>query len=123
MIKGINPGLLNKRLGIYAYRETATELNNTAVRLMRIRTVWAQMKPVRGTEFLEYYRDTNMLQYKIIMRYIPDLTEKCVLVHGDRQYEINSIINVEEMGIYLEVYCSEMKDKKILYDPKSPARK
>ena len=119
MIKGINPGRLNKRLGIYAYKEYTTELNNTAVRLTRIRTVWAQMKPVRGTEFLEYYRDTNMLQYKIYMRYIPDLDEKCVLVHGDKQYEIQSIIDVEEAGLYFEVYCSEMKDKQILYDPKT----
>lgn len=68
---------------------------------------------VRGTEFLEYYREANALQYKITIRYRPDLTEKDVLLYGSRQFEINSIININEDNVALEIYCIESKDKVI----------
>ena len=64
-------------------------------------------------EFLEYYREANALQYKITIRYRPDLTEKDVLLYGSRQFEINSIININEDNVALEIYCTESKDKVI----------
>ena len=78
-------------------------------------TVWAELRPVRGTEFLEYYKEANALQFKVTMRYRSDLTEKDVLVYGGRQFEINSAINIMEGRVYMEVYCTESKDKKVLY--------
>ena len=75
--------------------------------------VRAELKPVRGTEFLEYYRDANALQYKITIRYRPDLTEKDVILYGSRQFEINSIININEDNVALEIYCTESKDRVI----------
>lgn len=114
-VRGVNPGRLNRKLSIYRYINTQSGMNSRQSKLVKVRTVWAEMKPTRGTEFLEYYKDANALQYKVTMRYIPDLTEKDVLVHNGRQYEINSVINVEEAGIVLEVYCTEAKDRSIPY--------
>ena len=62
---------------------------------------------------MEYYREANALQYKITIRYRPDLTEKDVLLYGSRQFEINSIININEDNVALEIYCTESKDKVI----------
>ena len=115
MIKGPNPGRLNKRISVYEYVTEVTEINTKKQKLQLVRTVWGQMKPTRGSEFLEYYRDSNMLQYKVYMRYHPDITEKHVLVHNGHQYEINAIINVEENDMLMEIYCTEMKDKLIPY--------
>lgn len=53
------------------------------------------------------------MQYKITIRYRPDLTEKDVLLYGSRQFEINSIININEDNVALEIYCTESKDKVI----------
>ena len=117
-VKAINPGRLNRKVKIYRYVTIETELGSSKTVLAYDRTVWAELRPTRGTEFLEYYKEANALQFKVTMRYRPDLTEKDVLVYDGRQFEINSIINIMEANIYLEVYCTESKDKKILYDPK-----
>lgn len=113
-VKSINPGRLNKRVTIYSYMEIETALGASKTVLKKAASVWAEVKPVRGSEFLEYYREANALQFKVTMRWRPGLTEKDVLVFQGRQFEINSIINIMEAKTYLEVYCTESKDKKIL---------
>lgn len=109
----VNAGRLKKRIEVWRYVETETELGDTRTELKKVREVYAELKPTRGTEFLEYYREANALQFKVTMRYIEGLTEKDVLVYKGRQFEINSIINILEENAYLEVYCTESKDKTI----------
>lgn len=109
----VNAGRLKKRIEVWQYVETETELGDTRTELKKVREVYAELKPTRGTEFLEYYREANALQFKVTMRYIEGLTEKDVLVYKGRQFEINSIINILEENAYLEVYCTESKDKTI----------
>ncbi len=115
-VKSINVGRLNKRVTIYSYTETETSLGASKTVLKKSATVWAELRPMRGTEFLEYYRAANALQFKVTMRWRSDLTEKDVLVFEGRQFEINSIINIMEGKSYMEIYCTESKDKKVLYD-------
>lgn len=112
-VKAMNIGRLNKRVSIFRYSETETALGGVKTELKRIATVWAELRPMRGTEFLEYYREANALQYKVTMRWRADLTEKDVLVFEGRQFEINSIINIMEGRTYMEVYCTESKDTRI----------
>ncbi len=112
-VKPVDPGRLNKRVGIFRYEEYETELGQRKTGLHQIATVWAEVKPVRGTEFLEYYKESNALQFKVTMRYRHDVTEKDVLVYQGRQFEIDSVINIMEAGFYLEIYCTESKDKKV----------
>lgn len=117
-VRGINPGRMNKRVSIYRYVDTETEMSASRTALKKVATVWAELKPTRGTEFLEYYRDANALQFKCTLRWQRslNLTEKDVLVYQDRQFEINAVLNLMEEGKYLEVYCTESKDKKVLED-------
>ena len=109
----LDAGRLTKRVEIWEYQERETEWGKRKVELTKKAEVRADIHPVRGTEFLEYYRDANALQYKITIRYRQGITEKDVLVRGKRQFEINSIINVNEENVALEIYCTETKDKVI----------
>lgn len=118
-VKTMNIGRLNKRISIYRYTEAETALGGSKTCLKRVASVWAELRPMRGTEFLEYYREANALQYKVTMRWRSDLTEKDVLVFDKRQFEINSIINIMEGNTYMEVYCTESKDTKILEEVKN----
>lgn len=110
----LNSGRLKKKIVIYGYQSMQNPLGGEKVLLEKKAIVWAEMKPVRGTEFLEYYKDANALQYKITIRYRSGVTEKDVLEYNDRQFEINSIININEENVALEIYCTERKDKVIL---------
>ena len=120
-VKSINLGRLNKRVSIYSYMEIETSLGASKTVLKKTASVWAELRPVRGTEFLEYYREANALQYKVTIRWRKGLTEKDVLVFEGRQFEINSIINIMEGKSYMEVYCTESKDKRILCDDEEAA--
>ncbi|MBQ0079688.1 MAG: phage head closure protein [Eubacterium sp.] len=115
-VKSINPGRFNKKVDVYRYTDIETDMGSQRTVLAKAETVWAEVRPTRGTEFLEYYRDANALQFKVTMRYRPGLTEKDVLVYKGRQFEINSVINILEADLYMEVYCTESKDKKVLYE-------
>lgn len=109
----LDPGRLKNRIAIYGYAEEDDGIGGTKTVLEKKCSVWAELHPVRGQEFLEYYRDTNQLNYKITIRYRKDITEKDVIVRGSRQFEINSIIDVNEEHVALEIYCTESKDKVI----------
>ena len=122
-VKPVNPGRLNKRVKILRYEEYMTELGQKKTRLREVATVWAELRPVRGTEFLEYYKEANALEFKVTMRRRSDLTEKDVLVYKGRQFEINAVINVMEADIYMEIYCTESKDKVLeVYTPDPEAQ-
>lgn len=80
--------------------------------LMPYKTVYAEIRPVRGREYIEYYKDSNSLEYKITIRFLPELSPADVLSYQGRQFLINSIINVDEQGYIQEIMCAEQIQKK-----------
>ncbi|MDQ0153537.1 SPP1 family predicted phage head-tail adaptor [Moryella indoligenes] len=108
-LKGVNPGRLNRRVIIMRYQETEDSLGNTVYKIAPLKKVWAEIRPIRGKEQLEYYKDTNSVSYKITIR-STDVTEKDVLKYKDRQFQINYILNPLEASYYLELFCTESKD-------------
>ena len=100
LVKGINPGRLKHRVTIMRYQETEDELGNTVYELAPLKTCWAELRPVRGKEQLEYYKSVNDLMYKVTIRRT-DVTEKDVILFRGRQFQIN---------YYLELMCTESKD-------------
>lgn len=109
----LDAGRLTKRISVWGYEEKDDGLGARKTVLEKKCSAWAEMKPQRGTEFLEYYRDANQLQYKVTIRYREGITEKDVIVRGSRQFEINSVIDVNEEHVALELYCTEQKDREI----------
>lgn len=115
MARGINPGTLNRRIKIYGYKDIDDDLGGSRTVLVEKAEVWANIHPTRGSEFLEYYRESNELQYKVTIRYRDDITVKDVLVRGDQQFTIQSAIDPNDDHYVLEIYCTESKDKEVLY--------
>lgn len=108
-VKGINPGRMKKRITIMRYQETEDALGNTIQELAPLKSCWAELRPTRGKEQLEYFKNVNDLMYKITIRYM-DVTEKDVVVYKGRQFRINYITNPLEENYYLELMCTESKD-------------
>lgn len=88
LVKGINPGRLKHRVTIMRYQETEDELGNTVYELAPLKTCWAELRPIRGKEQLEYYKSVNDLMYKVTIRRT-DVTEKDVILFRGRQFQIN----------------------------------
>ena len=108
-VKGINPGRLKHRITIMRYQESEDELGNTVNTLTPLKSCWAELRPIRGKEQLEYYKNINDLMYKITIWYT-DVTEKDVVSYKGRQFQINYITNPLEDNYYLELMCTESKD-------------
>ena len=108
---GLNAGRLRHKVEIWRYQEVETEIGSVRNELCRIKTVYGELKPTRGNEYLEYYKDMHELVYKFTIRYWADLRPTDVLVFRGKQYLINSIINVNELDYIQEVMCTEKLDK------------
>ncbi len=109
LVKGINPGRLNHKVTIMRYQETEDIMGNTVNVLSPLKTVWAEIRPKRGTEQLEYYKNTNEQSYKITIRHT-DVTTKDVIQYKNRQFLINAIANPLEDNYILELLCTESMD-------------
>ena len=108
----INAGRLKKHIEIWRYIDTVNEAGSDVNQLTKIKTVYGEIRPVRGTEYTEYYKELHNLSVKITIRYYADLRATDVLKYHDTQYLIQSIINPEEANYILEVMCTEKNEKR-----------
>ncbi len=109
LVKGINPGRLKHKVTIMRYQDTEDIMGNTVNVLSPLKSVWAEIRPKRGDEQLEYYKNTNEQSYKITIRHT-DVTTKDVIQYKSRQFLINAIANPLEDNYILELLCTESMD-------------
>lgn len=69
-------------------------------------TVWAQVSPVSGREYLSQVRDT-MVSHKIYCRYRAGITTRMRIKFGDRTFRIISVLNWDERNEGLTIMCEE----------------
>lgn len=69
-------------------------------------TVWAQISPVSGKEYLSQVRET-MVTHKIYCRYRAGITPRMRIKFKDRIFRIVSILNWDERNEGLTIMCEE----------------
>ena len=79
--------------------------------LCKVREVWADVSPLKGREYWEAKRINPETTYKITIRYFPDLTSDMLIAYGEKLLEIESIINVDEANVMLELTCMDHEKK------------
>lgn len=89
------------------YQDVPNGLGGMVSRLAPYKTVYAEIRPVRGSKYTEYYREQHELLVKITMRFQRDLLPTDVLSWNGKQYLVNSVINPEQQDYILEVMCTE----------------
>ena len=92
----LNAGRLKKHIEIWRYGSTVNA---------------GEIRPARGSEYTEYYKEQHDLSVRITIRYYEDLRPTDVLMYHGRQFLIQSIVNPEEQNYILEVMCTEKTDK------------
>lgn len=103
----LNAGRLNRKVQFLHYVEGVDEFNRTVQTLEPCATVWAEVKPMRGYEYLEYYREKNKVQTKITCRYRNDIDESMVVSFNGKLHEITAIIDIEDLHTALEIMVQE----------------
>lgn len=73
-----------------------------------IATVWAAVEPLRGREFFQSQKENAETTVRIRIRYRNGITQDMRVVFGDKVYEINSIIDIDERHTELQLMCQEV---------------
>lgn len=73
----------------------------------KIAGFWANVSRSRMSETTEEGRTVPFAYYKIIIHYRKDIDEAMYLVYQGKELEINSIIDLQERHMYLELQCTE----------------
>lgn len=73
-----------------------------------IATVYASIEPLTGSEILRAGQLDSNITHRIRIRYYPGVTPRWQVKYGTRQFDINSVADIEERHIQMELMCTEL---------------
>jgi len=71
-------------------------------------TVWAAIEPLRGREYFDAQQINAEVTSRIRIRYRPGIKPKMRVVYGERIFDIQSVIDVEERHKEIHLMCKEV---------------
>ncbi|MCI1593219.1 phage head closure protein [Heyndrickxia oleronia] len=114
----MNIASLNKRIDVYDNVKYTNELDETAYRFEKLKTIWASIVPQTGS-LQKQQADTILtnVTHKIIVRYESgkDISKDMQIQYNDKnnvvhRYEIKYILNPYFANEKLEIFCQELMD-------------
>lgn len=103
----MNPGKLRHRITFLRPEEIENEIGETVIDMKPFKTVWGSIEPIKGREYLEARKIQPEVTYRIIVRYIEDITPDMMIEFKGRIFNIQSILNIGERNQYMEIYAVE----------------
>lgn len=111
----MNSGKLNERILIQKYAATQNEFGEQVKTWATVHSCWASVNPIHGREWFTARQSLSNVDYRFIVRYIdtsteiPDgITPKMRVVYNDMNYDIDSVINVNERDKKSEIMCTKV---------------
>ena len=96
-------GMLNRKIEFQRQVTAPTSSGGETVAWSTYANAWAHIKPMTGSEKLKFDRLGFEQMMKVIIRYRGDLTTLDKVVYRSEQYQIRSIVNIEEADQWLEI--------------------
>lgn len=104
----MNASKLNKRITITRPITSTSASGQTSIdKWEPWQSVWANIRPLRGTEKFEANQIGNSVSHKITIRYRDDIDEGMRLCYDQKELDIKTIINVREENRWLEIEAVE----------------
>jgi len=72
--------------------------------------VWAEVKPVTGSELLKSDQLTSKAVYNIWIRYLATVTTQMRIKFNGRYFNIKNVPLVDERGEKMKLLCEELPD-------------
>ena len=104
----MNPGDLRQILIIQQKVPTQKTSGEEKPVWTEVATVWGAAQPLRGQEYLEANRLQADLDIRFRIRYRPGITPAMRVKHGDRYFNIISVIHVNEQRREIQLMCKEL---------------
>jgi SPP1 family predicted phage head-tail adaptor len=114
MRRTMSIGRLNKRITLYHFVEAQDSMGQSTQRLSEVATVWADIYPIRGSEFYELKKVQSRVTHKCFIRYhdaYVDINSNWYLRVDDKTFDIDSAIDVDYEHKMIEIRCYERVNK------------
>lgn len=105
-----NPGELRNRITIQQLAEVLDEFKTPKdSEWQDVATVWASIEPLSGREYLLANNVNSETKSRIRIRYRQGITTGMRIKYKDRLFDIQSVADIEERHVAMELMCSEVK--------------
>jgi len=102
-------GRMRRRVTIQSPQKTEDGMGGHTISWSDVAEVWAEIEPLRGTEYFYAHQIKNEVSHRVRIRFRSDITEEMRIKLGDRVFNIESILDIEEAHRFLEILCIEEK--------------
>ena len=109
MAKKINPDDFRHRITFQEAQKTPDGSKGFTVEWTFVAEVWASVEPVSGRERFFSQQIKAEVTHKVKIRYKSGITEAMRILHRERVFLIESIIDINERQEFIEIRCMEEK--------------
>ena len=99
---------LKHRVTVQQNQPTINAFGEETEQWVTIATVWASVEPLKGREFFAAQKENAETTVRITIRYRMGITADMRIKFGNKVFEINAVIDVEERHIELQIMCMEL---------------
>ena len=92
-------GRMRYRIEIQDYKSTQYAGGFETREWMKVYTVWADIGPVSGKEYMASNKETAEITNKIYIRFRSGIKSTMRIKHGDRIFEIESVLGDKRSGM------------------------
>lgn len=105
----IEPGEFRHRVQLVADVGTIAGLQGPIPDEQIRATPWAKIEPLRGGEYWRANQSESSATHRIVLRWRPDfdVTTRMAILHGERRFDIDEVLNVDERNHTLELLAHE----------------
>lgn len=102
----IRAGKLNKRIIIQTYTEAANTYGESVRTWVDVGTRWASVEPLTMREFINAKQLSSQIDIRFVTRYLSGIKPKMRVVYNNENYNIESVINIDNKNRELQLLCS-----------------
>lgn len=100
--------MLDARITIEAETRTVTASGGATLTWSPVAVLWANVKPLSGSEKLEAEKLTTRITHQVTIRHRTDITTAHRIRVGTQTFRIESIADVDFRHEWLELTCEEV---------------
>lgn len=100
-------GRLRHRITIQEPVESSDGMGGVTTTWNTFATIWANIRPLRGREYIAAQQTQSGITHKIEIRYLENLTPKKRVKWNSRYFDIESVLDVFERNKQMDLMCVE----------------
>ncbi len=106
----MNIGKLRHRITLLRQVNEVNDYGASTQTWKRVATVWANVRPLSGREYFSAQQVQSEITTQIWLRYIEGIKPTMKVKFGKREFEILSVLNIQERDVSLQLMCKETGD-------------